>query len=186
MLKQWSEEHIQLTALRWIDCFFEICADDMLAFVPNLLNQVLPALSSTIPQVRQAGNRVNSSLMSYILSLTDAEENMDSKDGRPTQTSLVSPTVPVPEDDSSTDAKASTATIHGNDHARLSQTSNGTIPPEEQPPVQTELKLDYESSVNAITLQFLNEHEATRISALSWLIMLQRKAPKKVRQYSAF
>lgn len=40
--------------------------------------------------------------------------------------------------------------------------------------------LDYEAAVNALTLQFLNENEATRVAALSWLIMLQRKAPRKV------
>lgn len=40
--------------------------------------------------------------------------------------------------------------------------------------------LDYEASVNALTLQFLNENEATRVAALSWLLMLQRRAPKQV------
>lgn len=40
--------------------------------------------------------------------------------------------------------------------------------------------LDYEASVNALTLQFLNESEATRVAALSWLLMLQRRAPRKV------
>ena len=43
------------------------------------------------------------------------------------------------------------------------------------------MKLDYEATVNALTLQFLNENEATRVAALSWLLMLQRKAPRKVR-----
>lgn len=40
--------------------------------------------------------------------------------------------------------------------------------------------LDYAAAVNSLTLQFLNENEATRVAALSWLIMLHRKAPKKV------
>jgi vacuole morphology and inheritance protein 14 len=37
--------------------------------------------------------------------------------------------------------------------------------------------LDYEATVAALTLQFLNEHEATRVAALNWLIMLHRKSP---------
>jgi vacuole morphology and inheritance protein 14 len=37
--------------------------------------------------------------------------------------------------------------------------------------------LDYEATVNSLTLQFLNEHEATRVAALNWLIMLHRKSP---------
>ena len=40
--------------------------------------------------------------------------------------------------------------------------------------------LDYAAAVNSLTLQFLNENEATRVAALSWLIMLHRKAPRKV------
>lgn len=40
--------------------------------------------------------------------------------------------------------------------------------------------LDYGAAVSALILQFLNEHEATRVAALAWLIMLHRKAPRKV------
>jgi vacuole morphology and inheritance protein 14 len=41
---------------------------------------------------------------------------------------------------------------------------------------------DYQATVNALTIQFLSEHEETRVAALKWLIMLHQKAPKKVRQ----
>lgn len=41
---------------------------------------------------------------------------------------------------------------------------------------------DYGATVNALTLQFLNEHEETRVAALEWLLMLHTKAPKKVRR----
>ncbi len=40
---------------------------------------------------------------------------------------------------------------------------------------------DYQTTVNALTIQFLSEHEETRVAALKWLIMLHQKAPKKVR-----
>lgn len=39
---------------------------------------------------------------------------------------------------------------------------------------------DYGATVNALTLQFLNEHEETRVAALEWLLMLHQKAPRKV------
>lgn len=39
---------------------------------------------------------------------------------------------------------------------------------------------DYQVTVNALTIQFLSEHEETRVAALKWLIMLHQKAPKKV------
>lgn len=44
---------------------------------------------------------------------------------------------------------------------------------------------DYQATVNVLTLQFLSEYEDTRIAALEWLIMLQQKAPKKVRRRRA-
>jgi vacuole morphology and inheritance protein 14 len=40
--------------------------------------------------------------------------------------------------------------------------------------------LDYDGVINALTLQFLNESEKTRIASLEWLTMLHRKSPEKV------
>jgi vacuole morphology and inheritance protein 14 len=39
---------------------------------------------------------------------------------------------------------------------------------------------DARETVNQLTLQFLSEHEETRIAALEWLSMLHQKSPKKV------
>ncbi|KAM0749868.1 ARM repeat-containing protein [Meredithblackwellia eburnea MCA 4105] len=40
--------------------------------------------------------------------------------------------------------------------------------------------IDYGATVNALTLQFLSEHEETRVAALEWLLMLHQKAPKRI------
>jgi vacuole morphology and inheritance protein 14 len=42
---------------------------------------------------------------------------------------------------------------------------------------------DYQATVNVLTIQFLSEHEETRVAALKWLIMLHQKVPKKVGWY---
>ncbi|KAI9604958.1 hypothetical protein H4Q26_002928 [Puccinia striiformis f. sp. tritici PST-130] len=50
-------------------------------------------------------------------------------------------------------------------------------------PPQEELSpdpLDYTLTVNALTLQFLNEYEETRLAALKWLMMLHNKVPNKI------
>lgn len=48
-------------------------------------------------------------------------------------------------------------------------------------PVQEEVdQFNYQATVNELTVQFLSEHEQTRVAALKWLIMLHQKAPKKV------
>jgi vacuole morphology and inheritance protein 14 len=39
-------------------------------------------------------------------------------------------------------------------------------------------QLDYPATVNALTIQFLSDHEETRVAALKWLIMLHQKSPK--------
>ena len=44
----------------------------------------------------------------------------------------------------------------------------------------TQTDLDYEAAANALTEQFLHEHEATRVAALAWLIMLHRKSPRRI------
>src|ERR1700753_1353448 len=40
-----------------------------------------------------------------------------------------------------------------------------------------EFNLDWEATINALMLHFLNEHEETRAAALQWLTVLHRKAP---------
>ncbi|KAI7864973.1 vacuolar protein 14 C-terminal Fig4p binding-domain-containing protein [Spinellus fusiger] len=39
---------------------------------------------------------------------------------------------------------------------------------------------DFQATVAHLRLQFLNEHEETRIASLDWLLMLYKKAPKKI------
>jgi vacuole morphology and inheritance protein 14 len=186
-----TEEEIQLTALRWIDSFFEICPEDILAFVPRLLSDVLPALSNDIEQVRQAADRVNTSLMDYILSLPE-EESPGREDLMASQIAAQSaPILPstVAKEPMSMDRKESTFSArHSRPSGRATPDAKSLEPPaqmddtrpspsEEQPTSRHTWNLDYEATVNALTLQFLNEHQATRVAALNWLIMLHRKAP---------
>ncbi|KAL1640125.1 hypothetical protein SLS58_007239 [Diplodia intermedia] len=181
------EEEIQLTCLRWIDSFFEICPEDILLFVPRLLSHVLPAMANDIEQVRLAANRVNTSLMEHIMSLPD-ENKTDS--ARVTQLQLSSnATKDV------ADRRESNYSLKGGRSSMRESTADlkaaeakpkpevETLAPTEGDDASTAARpgadLDYEAAVNALTLQFLNEHEATRVAALSWLIMLHRKAPRK-------
>ena len=39
---------------------------------------------------------------------------------------------------------------------------------------------DYQETVEALVHQFENKHEETRVASLDWLLMLHKKAPKKV------
>lgn len=69
--------------------------------------------------------------------------------------------------------------------SRMSSNSAPGAPPPPAPtppsPVQEEAdQFNYQATVNELTIQFLSEHEQTRVAALKWLIMLHQKAPKKI------
>ncbi|GAB1194853.1 hypothetical protein APSETT444_004104 [Aspergillus pseudonomiae] len=174
------EEEMQLTALRWIDSFFEISPEDILPFVPRLLTQVLPAMSSGSDHVRQAANRVNTSLLEYIVSLSEdtlSDETRQSSSSRLTST----PNKETERRDSAPNAKPSDVSSTASRKQSVQEstqepTPRSSVTSTPVPPAD----LDYAAAVNSLTLQFLNENEATRVAALSWLIMLHRKAPKKV------
>ena len=186
LLTSCIEEEIQLTALRWVDSFFEICPEDILAFVPRLLTQVLPAVASGSDVVRQAANRVNSSLMDHIDHLPDEGPPPNSRPSPPSRI----PTNTLKDTDGKA-RRASTPTPRPtqtptDQEAEPKKDDDATAMP--QPPPSTSsptspkpaVDLDYAAAVNALTLHFLNEHEATRVAALAWLIMLHRRAPRKV------
>lgn len=76
------------------------------------------------------------------------------------------------------DSKATASTAHTSMLQPDVTPQADTNAPTPSTPSATEL--DYEAAVNALTLQFLHEFEATRVAALAWLIMLHRKAPRKI------
>lgn len=170
---------MQLTALRWIDSFFEISPEDLLPFVPRLLSQVLPAMSSGSDGVRKAANQVNTSLMQYIYSLSD--DTTEEAQGPSSKIPLTTASKEAFERSSSTFGTRSSDTTsvdikkQAQDNS-VAATPRSSIVSTPVPPVD----LDYAAAVNSLTLQFLNENEATRVAALVWLVMLHRKAPRKV------
>ena len=182
-----APDHIQLTALRWIDSFFDICPENLLPFAPGLLTQVLPALSSDIDQVRKAGTRVNSSLTEYILTLPDDGEpaallTPDTfKSAQQSKAVSKGPSI-ITTQDAQLQAKPQALKAEGAETSdTLPSRAISPAPPTiSETTASGEKTLDYESSVNALTRQFANKSEATRAAALSWLIMLQQKAPQKV------
>ena len=189
-LSKQKEEEIGIVALRWIDSFFEISPEEILQFVPRLLSQVLPALSAHSDQVQTTASRVNRSLMDYIVTfedeITSEEKPVQSRSGIPIPLSR-STELPDSRRQSEANTKTSppaaptrTETPTEMTKAQHDLTPRSSTAPTPQPTAD----LDYAAAVNALTLEFLNEHEATRVAALGWLIMLHRKAPKKVLAFN--
>ncbi|KAK4156440.1 vacuolar protein 14 C-terminal Fig4p binding-domain-containing protein [Chaetomidium leptoderma] len=177
------EEDGLLESLRWIVDFLEICPEEVLPFTPKILAHLLPAMASGIESIRQAAGRVNTSLMDHVVSLSDEAELAMSAPSR-----IPGPPTPGERQDGTTSARAS---ISGSRDLEVRSPTPGqgrafprTPTPSFPPPQQPQPDLDYAAAVNSLTLLFLNDHEATRVAALTWLIMLHRKAPRKVLAFS--
>ena len=151
-------------------------------------------MASGADLVRQAANRVNNSLMDHIASLPDESVPQDAGPPPPSRIStgvLKDPTTTIKEAAKDADSKtrrASTPTpkpppgVEGEAEVKqVEDASTQTPSSSESPPLPNPVTdLDYTAAVGALTLHFLNEHEATRVAALAWLIMLHRRAPRKV------
>lgn len=153
--------------------FLDISPEEVLPFTPKILAHLLPAMASGVEPIRQAASRVNTSLLDYIVQLADETDVF------PNPPSRVQSSLNIERPDGVSSARASLSSSRELDlrsptpgHARPSSTP--ALPESPQP------DLDYAAAVNSLTLLFLNDHEATRVAALTWLIMLHRKAPRKI------
>ncbi|RSL87422.1 hypothetical protein BHE90_006209 [Fusarium euwallaceae] len=179
------EEDCLLESLRWVVQFLDICPEEVLPFTPKILAHMLPAMASTKETIHQAATRVNTCLMDYVVSLSD-----DSELSRPNpvQTHHFSASrLPIPGEkgDGSNSNRVSLSSSRDLD-LRSPTPGNGRSisTPANINATQTQADLDYAAAVNSLTLLFLNDHEATRVAALTWLIMLHRKAPRKVLAFN--
>ncbi|RYP61477.1 hypothetical protein DL771_010119 [Monosporascus sp. 5C6A] len=168
------EEDSLLESLRWIVSFLDICPEEVLPFTPKILAHLLPAMASGVEPIRQAAARVNTSLMDYIVSLTDETESQQSQAPSRVQTSL---NTDRPDGTSSTGVSLASAR---DADLRSPTPAQPRSFPTQVPPENPAADLDYAAAVNSLTLLFLNDHEETRVAALTWLIMLHRKAPRKI------
>lgn len=176
MLSRPAEEDGLLESLRWIVEFLDICPEEVLPFTPKILAHLLPAMASGVESIRQAAGRVNTSLMDYVVSLSDEPELVHT-----------APPARIPGPDGASSTRASLSSSRDlevrSPTPAQNRAGNATPVPRGQSP-DPQADLDYAAAVNSLTLLFLNDHEATRVAALTWLIMLHRKAPRKVLAFN--
>jgi vacuole morphology and inheritance protein 14 len=144
-------------------------------------------MASGVETIRQAAARVNTSFMDYVVSLSDEGAPSESTTAGPSRipTSVMKDTANEKRD-SSTNTRGS---ISGSREIDRRESEVQTPPPPHKTPTPSspprpQVDLDYAAAVNSLTLLFLNDHEATRVAALTWLLMLHRKAPRKVLAFN--
>ncbi|PON21889.1 DNA repair and recombination protein RAD54 and RAD54-like protein [Trichoderma gamsii] len=176
------EEDCLLESLRWIVEFLDICPEEVLPFTPKILAHMLPAMASTKETIRLAATRVNTCLMDYVVSLSDES------DVNVTQAAASNVRLSLSQEKQDSSSVGRTSLSNSRDIEIRSSTpgsgrvSSTAIATSDATQIQT--NLDYTAAVNSLTLLFLNDHEATRVAALTWLIMLHRKAPRKVLAFN--
>ncbi|TGJ80241.1 hypothetical protein E0Z10_g8518 [Xylaria hypoxylon] len=169
------EEDGLLESLRWIVSFLDICPEEVLPFTPKILAHLLPAMASGVEPIRQAAGRVNESLMEYVVSLTDESDASLSQPSSRIPTSLA-----ADRTEGTTSARASLSSSREVDVHSPTPANHPRTPTPATSIINPQSDLNYAAAVNSLTLLFLNDHEATRVAALTWLIMLHRKAPRKI------
>ncbi|KAM0451517.1 hypothetical protein ACHAPV_010029 [Trichoderma viride] len=176
------EEDCLLESLRWIVEFLDICPEEVLPFTPKILAHMLPAMASTKETIRLAATRVNTCLMDYVVSLSDES------DVNATQAAASNVRLSLSQEKQDSSSVGRTSLSNSRDVEIRSSTpgsgrvSSTAVATSDANQIQT--NLDYTAAVNSLTLLFLNDHEATRVAALTWLIMLHRKAPRKVLAFN--
>ncbi|SGY66582.1 BQ5605_C004g02687 [Microbotryum silenes-dioicae] len=175
------DEEIQATCLRWIAEFLIFVQPVMVPFAPRLIPVILSSLAHHVPTIRNAANETNDNLFSVIQALPVAGPSSPQP---PTNTGLLATSAcaaPTRSGDLNKDRNTTSSpptNMTGFPDDQRSRSSMSDYPsigatPEMDP-------FDYGATVNALTLQFLNEHEETRVAALEWLIMLHQKAPRRI------
>jgi vacuole morphology and inheritance protein 14 len=146
---------------------------------------MLPAMASGVESIRQAAARVNTSLMDYVVSLSDEPEIGL---GNPSQIPSRIPVVGERQDgtNSTRASLSSSRELDARSPTPAHNRSNSIPVPIPSPLTiaHPQVDLDYAAAVNSLTLLFLNDYEATRVAALTWLIMLHRKAPRRVLAFN--
>ncbi|KAI5466519.1 vacuolar protein 14 C-terminal Fig4p binding-domain-containing protein [Mariannaea sp. PMI_226] len=179
------EEDCLLESLRWVVEFLDICPEEVLPFTPKILAHMLPAMASTKETIHQAATRVNTCLMDYVVSLSDDSELKQPQSSQAQHNSTSRLPVPGDRHDGTSSNRVSLSSSRDLDVRSPTPAHSRSISiPSDLPTAPTQTDLDYAAAVNSLTLLFLNDHEATRVAALTWLIMLHRKAPRKVLAFS--
>ncbi|KAH7029379.1 vacuole morphology and inheritance protein [Microdochium trichocladiopsis] len=168
------EEDSLLESLRWIVTFLDISPEEVLPFTPKILAHLLPAMASGVEPIRQAASRVNTSLLDYIVQLADETDVFPNQAPSRVQSSLNIERADGPPSGRVSLSSSRDVELRSPTPAHARHNSTTAIAESPQP------DLDYAAAVNSLTLLFLNDHEATRVAALTWLIMLHRKAPRKI------
>ncbi|KAI8067461.1 vacuolar protein 14 C-terminal Fig4p binding-domain-containing protein [Gongronella butleri] len=191
-----TDEEIQRTALEWINAFTSIAQDVIIQFTPDIIKALLPSLAHPVADIHDIAATTNQNLQKLVLEAPLLP--VAPAAAVPAIIASASPTDANINNTSTTTSVTSTASAL-NDHddtspAPKSLSNTSAMPNVINAPVATAPAVndfhaeqlespdpfDYQATLANLRLQFLNEHEETRVAGLEWLLMLHKKAPHKI------
>ncbi|CAO1614518.1 unnamed protein product [Parajaminaea phylloscopi] len=196
----YPDEEIQATTLQWIAELLLVVRDVVVPFTPRLIPAILPNLAHHSPAIQTAANDTNENLFQVI---QDLPGPIDTRTASPTRSASPSE-VRTGRGGNASQAGSSgrqqganspplsprlgaSGTDSGKDKETVQQRRQTLSPAVEidegnrRPDSVAHADLfDYQTTVNMLTLQLLDQHEETRVNALEWLIMLHQKASDRV------
>lgn len=164
-----KEEHIQRTALEWINVFIVIAPDVVIQFTPKIILAVLPCLAHPVVVIRDTAKKTNQSLQQLVLATPTPAPPLPQPSPSVSDPSAA-PSLGTQMSDAVDAYPPALRRIYHSDVGRPSSSLSHSEDP-----------FDYQIMVSNLRLQFLNEHEETRVAGLEWLLMLHKKAPNKVQ-----
>ncbi|KAI9252337.1 vacuolar protein 14 C-terminal Fig4p binding-domain-containing protein [Phascolomyces articulosus] len=183
-----TKEEIQRTALQWMIEFIAAAKPVVIQFTPRIIHAVLPLLAHPIPTISSFAMETNRNLQKLVLEYSlmyhngRAGGNVDlvpSHSDPPSTTTMKTKTILVPPTTTTFTTKTVTATTTGGP-IMLRRTYRSDIGLSTFTRPKNGELFDYSMTVANLKLQFLSEHEQTRLASLEWLLLLHKKAPNKV------
>lgn len=179
------DEEIQATTQQWIAELLIVVKEVVIPFTPRLIPSILPNIAHHSPAIQNAANILNVNLYQIIEEMswshsTQAKneegasspkaEELNSPEKKKMTSPAISPKLkPIVESHGGNAHTSSEGALGVNLLSKVESSSSSAGDP-----------FDLQSTVNVLTLQLIDEHEETRVSALEWLLMLHQKAPRRI------
>ncbi|KAI9305409.1 vacuolar protein 14 C-terminal Fig4p binding-domain-containing protein [Cunninghamella echinulata] len=173
------DEDIQRTALEWINEFTIIAKKVIIQFTPEIIKAVLPSLAHPVPIIHEIAIATNQSLQKLVLeapltSTTSTTHSTHLKNGYDDHISIHDENIQQQQQQYRIQSSTPTTFPSSEDEER------GTRVNVDHEANHLPEPFDYQATLANLRLQFLNEHEETRVASLEWLLMLHKKAPNKI------
>lgn len=201
------DQEIQAICLQWIAEFILFARSTVISFTPRLIPVVLSSIAHHVPAIRTAALQTNYNLFKAVQQLPSPVQPVKSQTNSTNVSPQAQQAVNLPSQPGHAKRESISNILRGQSKGDAipfpsSAPTTARVAPQDRPNsldgMMREMQfdpehggsnadagspqdsLDYQATVNALTLQFLHDNEETRVAALQWLSMLHQKAPKKV------